>query len=501
MTIKEGGDWLKIEGPNAGQCAIAAAREQKILLKVDTRGIPAGGTFGAKLTVITNGGVAEVMARMDLMAQPYPKPPFQGAKTPREMAERMRKLPKAAVPALESGEVSRWFASNGWNFPVRETQAKGVAAVQQFFETMGLSKPPAVHLSQTEIRLNCAYPETARTQISLQTPAKKWVYASVTTECPWLRVLTPLVGGPQQANIAFEIDPKLGTGATLEGKLKMVANGGKILMATVIASVSGLPRARRDRVSPVQSFPSLEDAAPSEVVSRAAPPSGGWLGSIMAMAFAFFLVRLLLIPLVDLGGRSQVIESAVAKLGVSPALDGPLSSLGGWLQLPWGRIMTGEGGLPTSWFNPAQTGELPTRELRHYFASYFLRRLIIWTWWLGAIGGGIILVRKGGSLANLPWGIVAGAMAGLAGSVTLGSVFLVLEIVPQLLWGLMLPGQGGGLGFLILWVLLALFCWACCGAFLGAVLGLIHPLRRNVVGPVQKMVTGICRICGLRALA
>ena len=34
----------------------------------------------------------------------------------------------------------------------------GVAAVQQFFECMGLSKPPALELSQNEFRLQCEAP-------------------------------------------------------------------------------------------------------------------------------------------------------------------------------------------------------------------------------------------------------------------------------------------------------------------------------------------------------
>ena len=144
LRITEGANWIKVDGGSANPCVIAAPREQTINLLVDTRGLPAGGTFGGKMTVITNGGAVEVMARMDLAAKPFGKAPFQGARTPREMAELMRKQPKAAVPMLESGEISRWFAGNGWNFPVRGIQAKGVAGVQQFFETMGLSKPPAL---------------------------------------------------------------------------------------------------------------------------------------------------------------------------------------------------------------------------------------------------------------------------------------------------------------------------------------------------------------------
>lgn len=498
MTVTEGSDWLKIDGANPQQCAIATAREQKIALNVNTRGLPAGGTYGAKLTVITNGGAVEVLARMDLVAQPFTKPPFHGAKAPRDMAERMRRAPKAAVPMLESGEVSRWFTANGWNFPIRGPQAKGVAGVQQFFETMGLSKPPPVQVSQTEVRLACVYPETVRSQVAVQTGAKKWVYATVTSDCPWLRVLTPQVSGPQQATIAFEVDPKEGQGTPLEGKLHIAANGGQALGVKVHAEVRGAPQGKRE---PVRAAPPVA-AARAPVIVGVPLASGGMLRSMLAMALAFLLVRLALVPIVDLGGRARVVAQAATKLGAAPAADSPLSTAGGSLQLPWGRILAGDDvGLPVAWFNPALTGELPAREFRHYFASYFLRYLTLWTWWLGAVLGATAVYRHAGGLANVPWGIVAGAVAGVAGSVTAGSAFLVLEIVPHVLWQVLFHEQGTGVGLAALWIVLAVVSWTCCGALAGLVLSPVGPLRRHVLMPVQRLVAGLCRLCGLRGLA
>ncbi len=239
LRITEGANWIKVDGDSAQPCVIAAPREQTINLHVDTRGLPAGGTFGGKVTVITNGGAVEVIARMDLVAQPFLQGPFQGAQTPREMAELMRKQPKAAVPMLESGEISRWFVGNGWNFPIRGVQAKGVAGVQQFFETMGLSKPPEVQVDPAEVRLTCDFPKLARTQLTLKTAAKKWVYAAIASDSPWLKVVTPQASGPQQANIAIEIDTQLGLGTPLEGKLRVIANGGRVITVPVSAEVRG----------------------------------------------------------------------------------------------------------------------------------------------------------------------------------------------------------------------------------------------------------------------
>ncbi len=162
LTVAEGGEWLRIAGATNGQCNVQTPREQQIMIQVDTRGLAAGQAYGARLTVVTNGGIVELPAKLDLAPQPFQRQPFQGVRTQREMAERMRAQPKLGVPLLESGEVGRWFEANGWKYPVRGTPAKGVAGVQQFFESLGLSKPPLVKLSQTDVFHNCKFPQARR---------------------------------------------------------------------------------------------------------------------------------------------------------------------------------------------------------------------------------------------------------------------------------------------------------------------------------------------------
>src|SRR5262245_61827400 len=161
LTIDAGNTWLLLgDGTGNNACPLRTAREQQVLLIVHTRGLPAPQTYSTKLTVLTNGGNFEVPVRLDLAAHPFPQPPFQGVGSPREMAEKMRAHPKSAVPLLENGEIERWFGDNGWTYPVQGEPARGVAAVQQFFEGMGLSKPPPVQLSEDEVRLTGRHPET-----------------------------------------------------------------------------------------------------------------------------------------------------------------------------------------------------------------------------------------------------------------------------------------------------------------------------------------------------
>src|SRR5208282_4003573 len=97
-----------------------------------------------------NGGIFELPVRVDVTAHPFLHPPFHGAIIARDLAVRLRTDPKAAVPLLTGGEIARWFETNGWAYPVAGPTVPTLAAVQQFFESMGLAKPPRVLLAETE---------------------------------------------------------------------------------------------------------------------------------------------------------------------------------------------------------------------------------------------------------------------------------------------------------------------------------------------------------------
>jgi hypothetical protein len=426
LTVAEGGEWLRVGGGGNGQCELKTKREQKVSLQIDTRGLPASQTYGAKLTVVTNGGVVEVPVRMDLAAHPFPKSPFQGARTPRELAEKMRTQPKHAVPMLESGEIAKWFAANGWNYPLRGGSAKGVAGVQQFFESMGLSKPPPVQLSQNEIRVNCTSARPARAQVVLQTTAKKWVYASVESDAPWLKIVTPQVAGAQQAAIEFEIDPRLAPRTRfVEGNVTVNANGGQTLTLRVRAQVAGGQLGVAGRI----------------------------LQPVLGVALAFLLMRLLIAPLADVYGYEAA--SASARLG-------------------------------------------PLEEYNNTFVKHFIRIMVLGLSWIGAVGGVWLLCRRG-ALSNLPWALVAGGVAGVAGAATLASVLLAGDLLPQLM--VTKPGTVGGAGELVVWILVATVCWTALGAALGAVLAVIGPIGRTLLTPVLGLMAGLCRLVGLRGPA
>jgi hypothetical protein len=475
LTIAEGGEWLHIQGCHNGQCNVQTPREQQVLLHVDTRGLAAGKAYGARLTVVTNGGIVELPARLDLAAHPFQRPPLQGVRTPRELAERMRAQPKAAVPLLESGEIGRWFEANGWSYPVRGLAARGVAGVQQFFESMGLSRAPTVQLSKADVFHTCKFPEGARGQIALQTPAKKWVYGHVDSDAPWLKVLTPAVSGPQQAQIGYEVDVRQAMSDGInEGHLAIQANGDQKLTLRVLVELAGKK-------------PSL---------------SGRFLKPLVTCMAAFFLLRLLLVPVLDFYGRGIAANEALARIPSNKPLDQrPSLAWGGWLRVPWTRVyFDPQPQMLDDLLGPASPAQVDrTRDFREYFTSRFLRVVVGFTWWLGAVAGVFILWRRG-NVADAPWGLVAGAAAGMAASATIGSIVAAGDLGPHFLWEWTIGGDGDGFLLLPIWAVLVVGWWTGLGALVGVALTALGPLAQPVLEPLQRMLAACCRLAGLSRL-
>ena len=72
VVVTEGKDWLRFASGAGDQLNLRTERDQPISLQVDTRNLVAGQTYSAKLTVISNGGIAELPVRLELAALPFP---------------------------------------------------------------------------------------------------------------------------------------------------------------------------------------------------------------------------------------------------------------------------------------------------------------------------------------------------------------------------------------------------------------------------------------------
>jgi hypothetical protein len=275
--------------------------------------------------------------------------------------------------------VARWFTANGWAYPVPVTTASGVAAVQQFFEGMGLAKPPSVELSETEARFLCVHPEAAEGEVTLRTPARKWVYAQVEADVPWLKVKTPAVSGPQHAAIGYTVDSGLlDAGRMHDGNLHVIANAGQRLKLHVVADV------RQPQV----------------------PFTRRLLRPFLHVVLLALLARLVLAVPADLYARV---------LAAPPGDDA--GSFDTWLVSPLARLD---------------------------LAVPFIRHVVLATWWLGAVAGGVLLWRRGGRPADVVCGTIAGAVAGVLVSATFACIEPWADGPARALWRLLARAVHGG---------------------------------------------------------
>jgi hypothetical protein len=481
IRVSEGEEWLKIEGVDGErELPLKTTRDQEVTLRIAPHGLPAGQTYSGKLTVVTNGGVAEAPVRLDLEAAPFAKLPFQGAASARELAERMRANPKPAGPLLESGEVARWFMANGWSYPVAGTPARGVAAVQQFFECMGLSKPPALELSQNEFHLQCDAPETVRGQLTLRTPARKWVYAQAASDQPWLRVTTPNVSGPQQTAISFEADSTLmGDGAVHEGLLQISANAGQRFLVRVHVEVRR-PRGYRPPSA-------LTPIAPSKRASILKLPAPIRLEPVANLAPRRY------------GGRlvHAVMVGAVLALLLRAALFLPADL--------YARILAQGSGehAPTAGWNFWQTGPMTAAmgDKPAVLDPIFLRQFILATWWLGGVAGLILVWRHGGRWTDAACGVAAGAAAGVAGAATLGCGMVFLDGLPRLLLAMMGAVSLSPWAATPLWFILTVGCWTLLGAGVGFLLGAFGARGTRILTAAAAPLAWLMRVGGGSGMA
>ncbi len=546
VTVSEGQNWLQLaDEPDPATCAVKTAREQSLVLRADTSSLTVGQNYAGKLMVVTNGGVAEVPIRLDLVARPFARGPYAGAGNPRDLAKRMSKDPKPAVGLLENGEIRRWFESNGWAYPVAGTPATGLAAVQQFFEEMGLAKPPPISLSEQEFRFRCTPPEVVSGQVSLRTSARRIVYGRVESDSPWLKVQTPSVAGDFQAQVGFEIDSSLLDGDQVyQGNLKIVANAGQAFNVRVQVEVQGGKKGSWFRAA-APAAPAGIQPAPVPVPAPAAPvlrpvnppappdaaPAPSWLPvqplpvqpppppPSPAPAAAATIRQVTAVPApstVRVTAQPQPVAVQLAPAPAAPALQrapaaaglGQCVLVGAILGLLFRLVLF----FPADLFarllgSSAATGKPVPGSLIAWLQTpaadeTFLRLFVLATWWVGALAGALLVWRAGGRILDLVCGLLAGAVLGLAGCATLGCLLVLGDELPRLLLRAALGERALGAGLATpLWLLTAVFCWVVLGAGLGLVLGALGGLGTSLLAGLARPVSGLLRLLGLSGAA
>jgi hypothetical protein len=139
--------WLGLHNPQLNEKTFRAPGGGEWQLQLHIRGqqLRARPQPQVGLVVIeSNGGVAQVDVRIRVPVTPFPDGVLKGAQTPRQLAEKAKTNPQEVAALLENGSVERWFQRNGWTYPITVPRVSGLAAVQQYFEALGLTTPPRV---------------------------------------------------------------------------------------------------------------------------------------------------------------------------------------------------------------------------------------------------------------------------------------------------------------------------------------------------------------------
>jgi hypothetical protein len=260
-----------------------------------------------------------------------------------------------------------------------------------------------------------------------------------------------------------------------EGTLKVVANAGQTFHVRVLVDVQGNRRgwfrsrpasgtlpATTAAMTPTVANTPMASMPPVPTSSASAVPASVGLGQMMLVgAFLGLVARLTMVLPADLFARllGSTVRSPVP------------GSLSAWLQTP-----------------SADDG--------------FLRVLALATWWVGALIGGLLVWRGGGRWTDTTCGLLAGAIAGLAGGVTVGCALVIGDALPRtLLLGLLGDRVLGPIAATPLWIVTALMCWMGLGALLGLVLGLCGQTGGRVLAWLATPVVWLLRTCGLASLA
>jgi hypothetical protein len=178
-----------------------------------------------EITIESSGGNVVVTVEILVPVKRFPDGVLAGAASPRQFATLAKTHLKEAAVLLEKGAVARWYADNGWTYPVQGPTAHGIAAVQQLFEYLGLVKPPKVELNELSVSLQGRPGERIEYMVRVTTKEKRAVFAHAKSDQSWCKVCKTLFRG-ETAKIPLLVEAVPDEpGKTLKAHVKVTANG------------------------------------------------------------------------------------------------------------------------------------------------------------------------------------------------------------------------------------------------------------------------------------
>jgi hypothetical protein len=237
-------NWLVLgEGGGSPSKVFQCLHDFRLPVKVHGKALRAGNKpLEGQLTIESNGGTTTVVIRAEVPVRPFPEGALAGAISPRQVAEKAKTNPRGAAPFFENGAVAAWYDTNGWTYPVQGPPSSGLGAIQQFFEALGLVRPPLVDISERSVQFQGASGATLEHVLQVQAQEKRPVFAHATTGAPWLKIGRIVLEG-RTARIPLKV-PQVPDrpGEKLEGKVQVTSNGNQRFLVDVALTISAEPR-------------------------------------------------------------------------------------------------------------------------------------------------------------------------------------------------------------------------------------------------------------------
>ena len=233
--------WLSLAGGEGRRSKLFQChKEQTITVSVIGRWLRAGPRpLEGRLEIRSSGGLATVLVRAEVPVEPFAEGVLAGAATPRQLARNAKAAPREAAALFESGAVRRWYEINGWDYPIHGPAASGLAAVQQFFEALGLTRPPTVEISEQTVLLRGEAGTRVEHVLRVQARENRAVYASAVSDQPWLQPGRARLDG-RSATLSLLV-PQIpdAPGEMRTARVTVTANGRQRFVVPVTLAIAG----------------------------------------------------------------------------------------------------------------------------------------------------------------------------------------------------------------------------------------------------------------------
>lgn len=239
-TVASDCKWLTVgEGPGHAEKMVQFGAETVIPVQVRGQHLRAGTKPNeGHLTIDTNGGTVTVTFKADVPIAPYAGGLFDGAVTPRQVAEKAKAKPKEAAPYFENGDVAKWYALNGWAYPVHGPIMSGMGSIQQFFEALGVAKAPKVDFNPKALDFSSGVGKKIEAAIEVATAEKKVVYGWASCDKTWVDIGKTKLHG-KTALIPITIRVPKPSPPSLEATVQVFGNGNQKLAVPLKVAVAG----------------------------------------------------------------------------------------------------------------------------------------------------------------------------------------------------------------------------------------------------------------------